>query len=170
MKLNKQQTICSCWIQIQYLLTSPCKYSRLRTFHLTPVLIVISVWLHLTFLVNTKETLNVLITFVSPIDIFYSTQIADQTFPWSFLWLTYNILTFLLHTTDCLICPPPACPSSLMELFLIAQPSEQLCNSCHQKQTEILPLRVSFFFFICSDFSLWCGWYLRKTLKIPDLV
>lgn len=90
----------------------------------------------------------------------------------SLIFLVTNIQRKCLsvHTTDCLICPPPAYPSSLMELFLVALPSEQLSNSCYQKQTEILPLSVSFFFLICSDLSLCCGWYLRKTLKIPDSI
>lgn len=59
----------------------------------------------------------------------------------------------------CLICPPPAYPSSLMELFLRPQPSEQLSNSCYQKQTEILPLNVSELFlyaliFLCGMASI----------------
>ena len=83
----------------------------------------------------------------------------------------YKENVVLLHTTDCLICPPRAYPLSLKELFLIAQPSEQLSNSCYQKQTNFaVYFLVVFVLCACSDFFLWHGRYLGKTLKIPDLV
>lgn len=120
-------------------------YSRQTTFHLTQVLTVVSVWLHVTFSVNARGIktfghLRVTYWYLS----LYLNSVSNPSLIF-LLWPMYKKNSVLLDTPDSVICPVTTYPSSLIQLLLIARPSEQPPNSCYQKQTEISPL-VPFFF------------------------
>lgn len=155
MELNIWQTICSCWIQTCIFFF----YKSLQIFKAKD------------FLFNARFNCDLCLT---AFDFFSECQRGIKCF--GYLRVTYcylllysnsrlNLSFIFLMTNVQRKCP--TYPSSLMELLLTAQLSEQW--SAIKSKTKFSHYFFSFFP-ICSDFFVWSGWYLRKALKIPELV